>query len=89
MAYVNLDIDVDDFLESSDAYELTKIVEWLDDRDVLEEEGFYRDGLNTNGVGNGVQDEMWTEGIEKLHKNRMNLTVEEEEIILKISQKFL
>jgi len=88
---VQVNIEITDILDDCDKYDAERMLEWLDDNyhHMLEE---YMVDTNNSIVlptEHSIQDEVWNEEILKLLKNRMGLTYEEEQIILKIAKKFI
>ena len=83
MAYifteVEVDIDVDDFLESCSRREKEDLVKRLKELNLWEE---------TASENLSIMDLEWTETLTKLANARLRLTNEEEEIIKKIANKY-
>lgn len=90
MAYINLstDIDVEDFLEACNASELRDVAEWLTSEGGIDNPDFSDEYVKFT-KSNGIADDIWNESVSRLLQNRMRLTVEEEQLILDISKKFL
>ena len=89
MAQVN--IEITDILDDCSKYDAEAMLEWLDDNyhQMLTEYMVDTDNSITLPTEHSIQDEVWNEEILKLLKNRMGLTYEEEQTILKISKKFI
>lgn len=86
-----IEIDIDDFLNNLDNYEIEEVIEWLDERNELDQ---FRDDIDEAKYlklpeTGTIQDEVWNEGITKLLNNRMGLSIEDEQTILKITSKFI
>jgi hypothetical protein len=76
-----LDIDVDDFLSSCSTKEIKEII------NLLQEEGHLEYGYNITGR-ESINERMFLESLFKIKDNWMNLSKEEEDIILNISKRF-
>lgn len=78
----DFDITVDDFLEECDRREIEEVI------DYLEEMGYLKNHSRTEGGSPiGILEEEFQERIQKLSESRHRLTLEEEEIIKKISDR--
>lgn len=79
----DFDISVDDFLEECDSGEIEEVI------DYLEEMGFLKNHKRTEGGSSSMKllEQQFQESIEKLSESRHRLTLEEEEIIKKISDR--
>lgn len=78
---VDVDIEVDEFIDSCSPKEISKIVK------ILSEDGY----IPTSAIkpkNYNVLDEMWWEKIDKLRNSRLSMTDEEIEIIEKIAGRF-
>jgi hypothetical protein len=76
------DISTDDFLEECDKDEIENII------DYLEEMGHLKNHKRSEGGSPmGILEEEFQERIQKLSESRHRLTLEEEEIIKKISDR--
>ena len=76
----DFDISVDDFLEECSRFELEEVI------DYLEEMGYLKNHKRAEGGGPiGILEEEFQEKIQKISESRHRLTLEEEEIIKKIS----
>jgi transcription initiation factor IIE alpha subunit len=71
-----IDVDPSEFISACSKREIKKLIEILTD-----------DGRITSENQN-LFDKNWEEALYKLNGNRLRLTIEEEETILKISKKF-
>jgi hypothetical protein len=76
-----LDIDVDEFLESCSTKEIKEVVDWL------EEDGQLEHGFNITGR-ESINERIFLESLFKIKDNWMGLSKEEEDIILNISKRF-
>ena len=77
---INVEISVDTFLSECDAYEISKVINWLK-----------RNGeLSNNDVhkANSLPHEMFLESVDKIVQNYYQLTNEEQELIEKIAKRF-
>ena len=86
MAYINVDIDLDDVYDDMSHYDKEQMAEWL------EKDGFCTVGEDDNEddfqIENpNIMDDIWTEVVKKLFNGRLQLSLEEEEIITKIANK--
>ena len=78
----DFDISVDDFLEECDRREIEEVI------DYLEEMGYLKNHKRSEGgTPVGILEEEFQERIQKLSESRHRLTLEEEEIIKKISDR--
>jgi|APSaa5957512576_1039674.scaffolds.fasta_scaffold06132_6 hypothetical protein len=77
--YVDVDVDVDEFLDNCSDYDITDIIEWLTDEGHLEKGTVLRNANDT----------IWNDEIRKLYDATHLLTSEEEEVILKITKKLI
>ena len=76
-----LDIDVDEFLESCSTNEIKEVIDWL------EEDGQLEHGFNITGR-ESMNERIFLDSLFKIKDNWMGLSKEEEEIILNISKRF-
>ena len=86
MAYINVDIDLDDVYDDMSRYDKEQMAEWL------EKDGFCTvddgDGEDDFKIENpNVLDDIYTEMIKKLFHGRLQLSLEDEETIKKIANK--
>jgi hypothetical protein len=81
---VNADIDIDDFLSSCHRNDIKYLIECLVEDGHLEESV-----INKNKNHNTVLDFDWEEKIEKLKSSRHHLSIEEENLIIKISDRLV
>jgi len=78
----DFDISVDDFLEECSSFELEEVI------DYLEEMGYLKNHKRTpDGNPAGIFEEEFQEKIQKILESRHRLTLEEEEVIKKISDR--
>jgi hypothetical protein len=88
MAYINMDIDLDDILDGLNDKEKQELI------DELYNDGFYQTKLEKQIEGNydydnaSLNEQLFREQIGKITSNYLNLTTEEEEIIQKIAKRF-
>ncbi len=82
-----IDIDPSEYVESCNSRELKRLVE------ILEEDGYIESSQETKSKNNGVRrpninDQIFWESLEKLAKCRDLLTIEEENFINNLGEKF-
>jgi hypothetical protein len=92
MAYINVDVDIDDVLDSLSDREKQNLV------DELYDEGFYQSEFESQLDASGefgadyanasVPHGLYLEAVVKLRSNYLNLTPVEEEIIMSIAKRF-
>lgn len=78
----DIDIDVDDFLNSCDSSEIKELI------DCLVEDGYIRPDRTISERKMSVGETFYVEAIEKLADKYHMLTREEEELIIKLSKRF-
>ena len=83
MPYVDVDIDVDDFLDSLRYRDIEKVIEWLRDNDHLSEE----DLLDEIDTPRSYTSEKFEEALLKLRGNSTSLTTEEEEYVINLAKR--
>jgi hypothetical protein len=76
----DVDVDVDDFLEECNDYEIEEVIKWLNYNDYLR-------ASSINERSKNIMDIEWDKVIEKLHSNRIQLTPAEEEFIKNIANR--
>jgi hypothetical protein len=79
---VEMDVSVDDFLNSCDSSDIEEIIE------ALVEDGWIKKINIINGKNNSILENEFNNIINKISDNRLLLTNEEEEILRKISNRF-
>lgn len=77
---VDVDIEVDEFVDSCDSREIKELINYL------QEQGHLNESILSKGVS--VLEQEWNSVLNKLSKSRLLLSIEEEEIIKKIANKF-
>lgn len=87
MAYVNVDISLDDILSGMSSTEKQRLA------DDLYIDGYYQSELEKEiqdaiGKGIGMNEQIFREQVFKLGINYLNLTNEEQEVILKVAKRF-
>jgi hypothetical protein len=76
---VDFDVEVEEFLDDCSKREIEEAIQWLVDRD----------WIKPNQIEEGnVMDIEWFNTVSKLHTLRQRLTVEEEELIKSIVNKY-
>ena len=84
MPYINVDIDLDEIYDAFSSSEKNSLVDWL------KEDGYIEDPeINDFPPSKTYKDDEWVETIQKLSKNRHQLTFEEEEQIKEISKRLV
>lgn len=81
---VNVDVDVDEFLEDCSEKDIKDVIEWLKDNEYLED-------INGNIPGSSPDNTMditYKNALSKLYNKRINLSLEEEQFILNLANKF-
>ena len=79
---VQVDIEVEDFLDECDEWDIQKVIEYLKNNEYLGK-SYYLPPQNKN-----ILDEEWEDTLNTLSTLRHKLTTEEEETIKKISKKY-
>ena len=84
MPYISVDIDLDEIYDGLSSSERNSLVDWL------KEDGYIEDPETNNfPPSETYKDDEWVEIIQKLSKNRHQLTFEEEEQIKEISKRLV
>lgn len=80
MSYINIDVDIDDIISSMGSYDKQQMVDEL-----------YDDGYVAKQVKQVIDEDLdeWDEAILKLKGNKWRLSKEDEEIILRITNKLI
>lgn len=82
MPSINVDIDLDEIYNSLSSSEMGSLVNWL------KEDGYIKEPkVNEFPFSENYKDDDWVETIQKLAKNRHQLTLDEEEQIKEISKR--
>ncbi len=88
MAYINMDIELDEIIDGLSSYEKQELV------DSLYDDGFYQKELEKEIEGYydsdnvSLNEQLFREQPGKISSNFLSLTDEEQELILKISKRF-
>lgn len=88
MAYINMDIDLDEIIDGLSSYEKQELV------DELYIDGYYQTELEkqiyTSSEYDNVSlnEQLFREQLGRISSNYLSLTAEEQELILKISKRF-
>jgi hypothetical protein len=85
MAY-QIDIDVDDFLDSCSTYEINEVIDWLDNEGYINKKEAVVDA-DTNSQN--ILDYEWDTIVTTLSQKRLSLTSDEEAIIKNIAKRFI
>jgi len=86
--YTDVDVDVDEFMNECSSYEIEEVIKWLDNANELDEYVSNDECIQLPDV-HTINDEIYNKAILRLMHNRLGLTIDEEEFLLKLSQKFL
>jgi hypothetical protein len=80
MSFINIDIDIDDIINSMGSYDKQMMVDEL-----------YEDGYVAKKVQQVIDEDLddWDEQIKKLKGNKWKLSKEDEETILRITNKLV
>ena len=84
----NIDIDVDDFLSSCDRYDIKEIIKFLKDEEWISEDS---DDENPNLIPlnkQNIYDQEWYSLCDKLSNIRLQLSLEDEQKIRNILNKY-
>ena len=84
MAHVNIDIEVDEFVDACTKSEIKELIERLSDDGHLRANGV----VIVGGEGDNLLDDMWNRMMSKIVSNRLRMTKEEEEVLEKIASRF-
>jgi hypothetical protein len=84
MPYQNIDIEVDDFLESCSSSDIREIIEWLKDNDHIKNDS---DNHNSNNIS--CLEYEWEDILTILKEKRLSLTSEDEQVIKNIVKRFI
>jgi hypothetical protein len=76
---ISIDVDVEEFLDDCSKREIEEVIQWLVDFDWIKP---------TQVEEGNVMDIEWFNTVSKLHTLRQRLTVEEEELIKSIVNKY-
>jgi hypothetical protein len=77
---VDVDIDVDEFLDDCSEKDIKNVIEWLKDSD-------YLDNIPDSSTDN-IMDITYKNALNKLYTKRVNLSLEEEEFLINLANKF-
>ena len=83
MPYVDVDIDIDDFLDNLRTREIQEVIEWLRDNDHLSEE----DLIEEIDLPRSYTSDKFKKALLKLRGHSTSLTTEEEEYIINIAKR--
>jgi hypothetical protein len=83
MPYVDVDIDIDDFLDNLSTRDIKKVIEWLRDNDHLSEE----DLLDEIDPPRSYTGGKFEEALLKLRGHSTSLTTEEEEYVINLAKR--
>ena len=80
MPYLDMDIDVDDFLDECSASEIKEVIKWL------VESGYIEDP-EISKKARGSSSQIFDEAVRKLLGNSHRFTCEEEELIINLAKR--
>ena len=80
---VDIDIDIDDFLNACDKADIKEIVQALKEDGHIK--GYF---ITSDNPKPSLIEQEFDNTINKIHKNRLRLTNEEEELLKKIADRF-
>lgn len=81
---VDVDIDVDEFLDDCSERDIKDVIEWLKDNDYLDDNNVSIPGSSTDNV----MEITYKNALNKLYNKRVNLSLEEEEFLINLANKF-
>lgn len=81
--YVDIEIDVDEFLEECTTHEIEEVIEWLKENVKIKNDDLI------NQKNSNFQDNIFDESLYKLIGNRWKLSSEDEETISRILEKLI
>lgn len=85
MAYINVDIDLDDVYDEMNSFEKEQMAEWLEKDGFCTVDEDVEDDFQIENPT--LLDDIWIEVVKKLFNGRMQLSLEDEETITKIANK--
>ena len=77
---VDVDVDIIEILDECSSSEIKEVIDWLVDNDYIKSERTTK--------SESLMEEEWNDVINKLHTLRQRLTIEEEQIIKSIINKY-
>lgn len=80
----DLDIDPDEYLDACSTREIKEVIEWLVTNDHISKSSIGGDGNDNLNVN----EEIFQESVIAISKSRLSLSIEEEEYIVKLGEKF-
>lgn len=84
MAYINVDIEVDDFLDSCSNREIEQVKAWLYENNLEDE-----DENPVRGAVTAMDDTAWNNTVIRLLDKKWQLSKEDEETIIRIANQLL
>lgn len=81
MAYIDVEIEPDDYLNSCSSREIELLIKYLKEDGHLEDEKEQR-------ISKNIQDDIWYEMCDKLADIRLRLSLDDENTIKKIIEKY-
>lgn len=87
MAYITVDIDLDDVYDGMSSYDKKQMAEWLEKDGFCTLEDEYKSDNEFEIENPNVLDDMWSDIVKKLFHGRIQLSIEDEETITKIANK--
>lgn len=80
---ISMDVDIEDFLYECSSREIEEVIKWLEESDYIKPHNVVDEGFEGS-----VMDIEWFNTISKLQTLRQRLTLEEEELIKSIVNKY-
>lgn len=84
----NIDVDIDDFLESCSDYEIKEVIEWLKEQEWINEDSDDENEKQIPFNKQNIYDQEWYSLCDKLSSIRLQLSHEDEETIRNILKKY-
>jgi hypothetical protein len=82
---ISMDVDIEDFLYECSSREIEEVIKWLEESDYIKPHNIVDEGSVDEG---SVMDIEWSNTVSKLQTLRQRLTLEEEELIKSIVNKY-
>jgi endo-1,4-beta-mannosidase len=81
---VGIDINVDEFLDNCSEKDIEDVIIWLKDNDYIEDNNASIPGNSDDNI----MDITYKNALNKLYNKRVNLSLEEEEFLINLANKF-
>ena len=79
---VDIDIDVDEFLDECDKYEIKEVIEWLRDSEYITSDDLLYDGPQS------AMEQLFARDVDKIRTSYLTLSREDMDIINQIAKKY-